>query len=239
VASLTQRSLAGLGTDESVWVGSTALRDVTPLTLGVPTSGRVVVVAPHPDDEVLGAGGTTALLVSRGATVVLVAVTDGEASAPEQADTLRTLRPLESAKAAETLGTTPCLTHRLGLRDGAVAAADVESALRPLLEPGDLLLAPWVCDGHPDHEQTGLGAEQACRVSDVELLEYLVWAWHWARPSDIPWERCGRVDFDDLGTARKRRAVQCFTSQLTGPRPILSKRTVVRLTRHFEVLVAP
>jgi LmbE family N-acetylglucosaminyl deacetylase len=239
VAALTQRSLAGGGTDESVWVSCTDLRDVQSLTLDLPDSGRVVVVAPHPDDEVLGPGGTTALLASRGATVVLVAVTDGEASAPERADALRTLRPLESAKAAETLGTTPRITHRLGLPDGGVAAADVESALRSLLEPGDLLLAPWVCDGHPDHEQTGLGAEQASRVGGVGLLEYLVWAWHWAGPSDIPWERCGRVEFDDLATARKRRAVRCFASQLTGPRPILSRRTVDRLTRNYEVLVTP
>ena len=42
----------------------------------------VVIVAAHPDDEVLGAGGTMAMLAAAGARLRLVAVTDGEASHP-------------------------------------------------------------------------------------------------------------------------------------------------------------
>jgi len=42
----------------------------------------VVVVAAHPDDEVLGAGGTMALLAAGDARLRLIAVTDGEASHP-------------------------------------------------------------------------------------------------------------------------------------------------------------
>ena len=74
-------------------------------------------------------------------------------------------------------------------------------------------------------------------VAEVEarLLAYLVWAWHWAQPGEIPWEKACRVELDDAVTRRKREAVQCFASQLTGPEPILSSHTVRRLTRDFEV----
>jgi LmbE family N-acetylglucosaminyl deacetylase len=215
------------------------LHDVAAMDLHLPVSGRVVVVAPHPDDEILGAGGTTAILAALGAHIVLAAVTDGEASAPERSDTLRVVRPLESAHAANTLGIRPYVRHALKLPDGGVCADDVESSLRSLLQPGDLVFAPWVHDGHPDHEQTGLGAERACRSYNLCLLEYLVWAWHWAEPADIPWQRARRVELDGIVTRRKRRAVRCFESQLNGPRPILSDRTVRRLTRPFEVFVAP
>ena len=42
----------------------------------------VAVVAAHPDDEVLGVGGTMAMLAAAGARLRLIAVTDGEASHP-------------------------------------------------------------------------------------------------------------------------------------------------------------
>ena len=73
----------------------------------------------------------------------------------------------------------------------------------------------------------------------TSLLAYLVWAWHWAQPGEIPWEKACRVELDGAVSRRKREAVQCFTSQLTGPKPILSARTVRRLTTGLRsVLVA-
>src|SRR5271169_5164870 len=45
------------------------------------TAGRVVVFAPHPDDEVLGCGGALADLLDRGARLDVVFVTDGAAGA--------------------------------------------------------------------------------------------------------------------------------------------------------------
>lgn len=239
MVTLTDRSLDGPGTDESVWSACTELRELTPYSVPSPDSGRVVVVAPHPDDEILGAGGALASLVARGTRVLLVAVTDGEASAPKRAEELRRVRPLESARAAATLGTTPCVIYSLKLPDGCVRAEHVEEAMDSLLEPGDLVLAPWTRDGHPDHDQAGMAAERATQRVGASLLEYLVWAWHWARPSEIPWEKARRVELDDATASRKRKAVQCFTSQLTGSDPILSTATVRRLTRDFEVFLLP
>lgn len=48
-----------------------------------------------------------------------------------------------------------------------------------------------------------------------------------------------RIELDDATARREREAVGCFTSQLTGPEPILSRSTVRRLRRDFEVFVAP
>ncbi len=239
MAGLTKHSLDGIGNDESVWLACAELRCLDRCAVEPPDSGRVVVIAPHPDDEILGAGGTTAALAARGARVVLIAVTDGEASTPERAEELRKIRPRESARAAARLGTTPYVRHSLKLPDGHVRAKDVEAPLVSLLQPGDLVLAPWAQDGHPDHDEVGLAAARACQRADVRFLAYLVWAWHWAQPSELPWEKAFRVELDDATAWRKRRAVQCFTSQLTGPEPVLSATTVRRLTRDFEVFVAP
>ena len=44
---------------------------------------RVLVVAPHPDDETVGAGGVAALHVAAGDAVTVVVATDGGASRAE------------------------------------------------------------------------------------------------------------------------------------------------------------
>ena len=77
------RDLTGAGTAEARWRSSRLLAElprVEPGALRPP--GRVVVVVPHPDDEVLGVGGTLAAWAATGVDTVVVAVTDGEASHP-------------------------------------------------------------------------------------------------------------------------------------------------------------
>ena len=48
--------------------------------VGLPTGGRVLVVAPHPDDETIMAGAMMAQLARRGDRVEVVAVTTGEST---------------------------------------------------------------------------------------------------------------------------------------------------------------
>src|SRR6185312_15572981 len=69
------------GTAEEAWDGWVELKH---LPVADPLDWpSAVIVAAHPDDEILGAGGTLARLAAGGARLRLVAVTDGEASHPE------------------------------------------------------------------------------------------------------------------------------------------------------------
>ena len=68
------------GTNERTWLGARQLAALRPLHQWRPR--RLVVVAPHPDDEVLGAGGLLQYMGRVGVEMVVVAVTDGEASHP-------------------------------------------------------------------------------------------------------------------------------------------------------------
>jgi GlcNAc-PI de-N-acetylase len=56
-----------------------AIDEHAPPPMGIP-SGRVLVVAAHPDDETLGAGGFLHATSAAGAQIELVAATDGEAA---------------------------------------------------------------------------------------------------------------------------------------------------------------
>jgi LmbE family N-acetylglucosaminyl deacetylase len=229
--------LRGTGISESTWERSPTFRRLAQWDPPVP-AGRVIAVAPHPDDEILGVGGTLALLSDRAAEVVLVAVTDGEASHPGHEDHLRRVRPAESATAARRMHIRYRDVHRLGHPDGAVDEALLTAQLRQLVAPGDLVLSPWRHDGHPDHNATGRAAMAAARHAHASCRGYLVWAWHWASPvGGLPWEQARRVDLGTVISGRKRDAVRLFESQISGQTPILPDPVLRRLTRDTEVVV--
>jgi LmbE family N-acetylglucosaminyl deacetylase len=235
-----ERDLDCDGTPEPAWEASAALQNLPVWRLDVPPSGRLIVVAPHPDDEILGCGGLIAVAHGEGLEVLVVAVTDGEASHPDRIEELRRCRPLESVSAMARLVGSPVTYDRLGHPDGGIDADLLRTQLIDRLRPGDLVLAPWHLDGHPDHDRVGYAALQAGRAAGADLVAYLVWAWHWADPKrDLPWARAVRFELDPVLTQRKRAAVRCFESQLTGPAPILPPHVLARLTRAYEVYLRP
>ena len=184
--------------------------------------GRVVVVAPHPDDEILGAAGILRRASALRVPVEVVSVTDGEAARRpaglRHGVDLRDVREREARKALRRLGVA-CERIRLGLPDGAVAEHERELAafLVTRLRRGDLCVVPWTADGHPDHDACGRAAAIAASATGAQQAAYLVWAWHWADPEcdDLPWDQLVRLPLDGATRRRKRRAVAAHSSQLT------------------------
>jgi LmbE family N-acetylglucosaminyl deacetylase len=230
------------GTDEQEWLSWPAMRAWPPLELDPP--GPPLVVAPHPDDEILGVAG---LLTTLGAAD-LVAVTDGEASHPDSTvhtrAELAAIRRAETTEALDRLGLGGSRVHRLGQPDGDIGLEAVTDALIPLLAPGRWCLATWREDGHPDHELVGRAAALACEVTGARLLEYPIWTWHWARPGQpgVPWHRARIVDLTPRAIAAKAAAIAAFPSQIAplGPAEadaaILPPHVLARFARPFEVV---
>ncbi len=208
---------------------------------------RAVVVAPHPDDEILGVGGLLTMLAAAGTEIALLAVTDGEASHPGgsvEPGALADLREAETGRALAALGVTAELS-RLRLPDGGREGLEqpVLDALE--LEPGTWLLGPWRGDGHPDHEAVGRACVTAATRDGARLLAYPVWAWHWATPHDerIPWTRAAQVHLTADIRAAKARAVAEFVTQIRplGPlaedAPVLAAHILERFARPYEVVL--
>jgi LmbE family N-acetylglucosaminyl deacetylase len=207
------------GTPQRAWDSWPALRQLPPAEPLAWSSA--VVVAAHPDDEVLGAGGLLAMLAAAGARLRLIAVTDGEASHPDADPALiARVRTAETAKALEILGVGGIEVIRLGFGDTAVAGREEElaSILAEQCAGFGVCLAPWEGDGHADHEAAGRAARRAARLAPgcPGALAYPVWMWHWAAPGDprVPWHRACRVDLRPDVVARKRVAIRAFASQL-------------------------
>jgi LmbE family N-acetylglucosaminyl deacetylase len=227
-------AIDGAGTTETEWG---ALPPLPPLNLtGL---DRPLVVAPHPDDEILGIGGLLALI--GGADII--AVTDGEASHPHADPRIRAdlaeRRPVETEAALTALGGRHTV-RRLRHPDGGIDEAQLTDVLRDLLQPGQVCIATWRGDGHPDHEAVGRAAAGACAAAGAQLWEYPIWMWHWATPDHprVDWHRARQVNLPPPVIASKRAAIAEFTSQITpiDGVTILPEHVLARFHRPFEVL---
>ena len=127
-----------------------------------PGGQRVLVVAPHPDDEI-GCGGTLLLHRAAGDPVHVVYVTDGRRSraAGLGPDAMAKRRRQEMAAAASLLGLAGA--HWLGLREGEWDASALVPTLRQLLRQtaAQIVYAPSLVDFHPEHIRVAAGVAQA------------------------------------------------------------------------------
>lgn len=132
--------------------------------------GRVLVLAPHPDDEVAGCGGTIALHGRAGDEVTVLVAGDGRRSRaldlppPEVAE----LRRGECRLASERLGVRRL--EQLGLPEGDWSIGQLMPHLDRLLVelcPG-IVYAPSLLDGHPEHLRLAMALS---RVLEARLAE--------------------------------------------------------------------
>jgi LmbE family N-acetylglucosaminyl deacetylase len=233
------------GTDERTWAAWPWLSTLPGSALaGLATVKSAVIVAAHPDDEVLGAGGLISMLAAGHARLRVIAVTDGERSPKGHASpaSLARRRTAETTTALHALGARSPEVIRLGLPDSGLASVEdkLTETLAPLVADFDLCLAPWDGDLHPDHEAAGRAVR---RAGPRSLYCFPIWMWHWATPDDprVPWDRALRVPLPPRAVNRKRAAITSFASQLEdrghGLGPVLTPGVIAHFTRAMEVLL--
>jgi LmbE family N-acetylglucosaminyl deacetylase len=113
-----------------------------------------MVVAPHPDDEAIGCGGTLLRHVAAGDSVTIAIATDGRrAGAIPDPDQMAARRHTEATDAASLLHATRF--EWLGLPEGDWPVSRLRDALADLLERlrPDIVYAPSRVDFHPEHHQ--------------------------------------------------------------------------------------
>jgi len=237
------------GTPAQTWdrAGLGALPLLDPAVLPGPGE-KLVVLAAHPDDETLGAGGLIQQALRRGAEVQVLVCSAGEASHPDSAthrpEELARIRHGELEHALNRLGEGPHASRLswriLGYPDGQLAAA-VSSIRREVIEAvgasGNVLAATYRADGHTDHEALGTLASQIAHEQGLELLEFPLWYWHWADPADdARWRHWHRLELSAEQWQAKARAMSSHRSQVAALSPHPGDEVLLspEFTAHFE-----
>jgi len=175
---------------------------------------RVLVLAPHPDDESIGCGGTIILHAAAGAQVRILTVTNGE-SVEGAGDDIAARRQDEARRAAQVLGVPEPVF--LGLPDGRVSDYGPELAQRLAQEVAEfgpeVVYAPYPLDVHPDHTATAGAVLRVLedlggfRASFYEIYQPI-------RFSMV-------VDISEV-VAQKRRAIMAHELGLLGAQAIIA-----------------
>lgn len=205
---------------------------------------KVLVLAPHPDDEVLGCGGVIARHVAAGDSVEVLVATRGIIELyPEEG--IAVIRG-EALRAHAVLG-----VSRTRFLDFPAPALDtvprykLASAINAVIrESGcECLYIPHHGDIHSDHFHLHHAALVAARpLADCPVRRILAYETlsetEWAPPQkDAVFYP---TVFVDIGTqlSKKLEAMQCFASQVKPPPNARSLRNIEALARYRGATVA-
>lgn len=190
---------------------------------------RVIVVAPHPDDETLGCGGAIALLCDKGYRVKVLVISDGTGSHPNSqtypAPLLQSVRSQETIAALGILGVESSAISFLQLKDGALptvtsptfagAKALCLSYLQATLP--DTIFLPWRFDPHADHRASWQLIQAAVLSLGItpQIIEYPIWDWDLKQQVELNSSKIAgwRLDIQSV-LPRKIQAIAAYRSQL-------------------------
>ncbi|HUJ14145.1 MAG TPA: PIG-L family deacetylase [Thermoanaerobaculia bacterium] len=211
------------------------------------TVQRTLVLAAHPDDDVLAAGGLIQRVLAARGEIRIVFVTDGENNPwpqrlidrkffLEAGDRSRwgAMRRREAICSLARLGIGERCATFLGFPDQGIAKlarrgdTRLRDALRAIVEEFEptLLLTPSSFDRHPDHRAISYFAHRA--APDATIATYVV---HGSTPAG---RVAFRIELTDDEQRRKREAIECHVSQLA-----LSRERFLSYARTNETFLAP
>jgi LmbE family N-acetylglucosaminyl deacetylase len=186
-----------------------------------------MILAPHPDDDVIAAGGFIRRVLEEGGEVAVVFVTDGENNPWPQrilerkfvlsdADRAKwgAMRHREAVCSLATLGVGEKSATFLRFPDQGIGALArrgdprLRDTVRRLVDERQptLILSPSTFDLHPDHRAIAWYVHTA--APDADIATYVI-------HGDAPVQRAiYSVDLSELEQRRKLEAVECHESQL-------------------------
>lgn len=204
---------------------------------------KILVFAPHPDDETFGCGGTINRLSSSGRQVKIVFVTDGsdcKGLLAFQPNERKRVRKAEAVKAAGVYSLPFCDLDFLEYNDGM--CVDNLSALyvdfkRIINEyKPDIIFSPFLLDNHVDHYAVATVIQKLwmSKEIDVPVYEYPIWFWtfkvwwySFKHPKRFLQILCSCYHFDIyFSRFYKQKAIEVYQSQL----PSLGENFL----RHFK-----
>lgn len=186
---------------------------------------KALIIVAHPDDEVLGMGGTIAKLNAKGIETHLLIVTDGSSSQYRNAENLGSIiekKKAETKAACDLLGVRSVLYGNLpDMKLDAVPHIDInaviEGAIRSLCP--DTVFTHFYGDVNLDHQAVFKSVMVACRPLSGQCVRRL---YCFENPSSTEWNAISSATvfvpnyFVNIGDYLKTKldALSCYQTEL-------------------------
>ena len=142
------------------------------ITINIKEKDKILIIAPHPDDECIGCGGLLSLYPEKCSVVVMTDGSQGNINVkPEQE---KNIRKIQFVDEMEKAGITDYLW--LGYPDGKLMS-EKNCAQKIKFENYSKIFLPWRDDNHPDHTAAFVYSLEAIKkiiLNGIEIYEYEV-----------------------------------------------------------------
>ena len=201
---------------------------------------RVLVIAAHPDDEVLGMGGTIAKYASRGDEVAVLIVTDGSTSQyrndPKLQEILRA-KKAEMSNCAGVLGVKHVFYGELSdMKLDVTPHIEINRVIENVISEfqPSIVFTHFIGDVNKDHQRVYESTLVACRPVSEQCVKRL---FLYSVPSSTEWNVQTSTNvflpnwYEDISgewAERKYKAMECYRTELREyphPRSIQYLRT--------------
>jgi len=181
---------------------------------------RVLIISPHPDDEVLGCGGLITKLNRRNKEVFIIYLTKGENCNPKiKQEILIEKRRILSKKALIEVNQPMNQVYYLDFLDGKIKETDTEvDKLRTLcnqINP-DAIFVPHLLEGWNDHINANLIIKSLIKGESIKIFEYCVWFWYttpFERIVDIKWKNARFSILEKDIMEKKHKAIDIYMKE--------------------------
>ena len=179
---------------------------------------KIVIFAPHPDDEIMGCGGSILKWIDEGHEVHIIYITDNRAMFVEghvndqlleeevkpyvnlSEDEIAIIGLQEAQNAAQALGLVPENIHLLKIHDlDAINKIELATSLsKDILKGADRIVTSSDHNTHPDHQAANTIAKQTAKELNLTNVEFYVYAIYVAlKPPKEKMIKINIVDYRD------------------------------------------
>lgn len=200
--------------------------EIIPYRTNVPPGEKIIVLAPHPDDETLGCGGSLRFLLKAKKQIKVLFLTMGEKADPSVRNVgkYEAIREKEALRAMKILGISQYEFLRFPDRElsfyGIELKKKLESSIKHFVP--DIIYSPSPLELNPDHRTTASIAEEMANFFGMNIIFYELTTP--IRPNLL-------VDISDEYRTKKR-AIKSYKSQLK----ILDYLTLIKSLNRYRTM---
>ena len=181
--------------------------------------GECIIIAPHPDDEVLGCGGLIHRLCKQGRPPHVAILTGGGQSHSEccrlSESDIKAERRIMAFEILQNLGLPTDHLHLLDFPDGSISAqhGEMQTLLNLVAEiQPDVVFIPHHGEGWPDHLVCRVLVEKMPALGAAAVYEYCVWFWYY-NIWKLDWSRVSLLRMTKEEYIAKCSAVEEYTEK--------------------------